>query len=137
MSLLAQLGRHSEGRLLVHRIETSGRPLPLGLALRALCRGPVYLEDSSGRRRKLTVGQLARWIGAVALEPLRVRALLRKVDAAVAALENVRNVEPSRIASSHAAITSRSTSPGRRFISAPTSASASAPADRSATLPAS
>ena len=58
----------------------------------------MYLEDSNGRRRKLTVGQLARWIGAVALEPLRVRALLRKVDARVAALEQ--NVEQSRNASS-------------------------------------
>src|SRR6266478_861590 len=58
-ALVARLGRHSEGRLLVHRLETSGRPLPLGLALRALCRGPVYLEDSSGSRRRLTVGQLA------------------------------------------------------------------------------
>jgi glycosyltransferase involved in cell wall biosynthesis len=99
-ALLARLGRHSEGRLLVHRIETSGRPLPLGLALRALCRGPVYLEDSSGRRRKLSAGQLARWSVAVALEPLRVRALLRKVDARVAVLE--RNIEQSRPASNAA-----------------------------------
>ncbi|PYR49587.1 MAG: glycosyltransferase WbuB [Acidobacteria bacterium] len=97
-ALVARLGRHSEGRLLVHRLETSGRPLPLGLALRALCRGPVYLEDSSGSRRGLTLGQLARWIGAVALEPLRVRALLQKVEAAVAVLE--RSVEQSRNGSS-------------------------------------
>ena len=85
--VIARLGRHSEGRLLVHRLETSGRPLPLGLALRALCRGPVYLEDSSGRRRALTFSQLAQWIGAVATEPLRVRSLLARIEARVTALE--------------------------------------------------
>jgi glycosyltransferase involved in cell wall biosynthesis len=92
-AMVGRLGRHSEGRLLVHRLETSGRPLPLSLALRALCRGPVYLEDSNGRRRRLTAAHLARWVGSVALEPLRVRALLRQVDTTVATLE--RNVADS------------------------------------------
>jgi len=44
-AVLAHLGRHAEGRLLVHRIETAGRPLPLGLALRAMSRGRVLLTD--------------------------------------------------------------------------------------------
>jgi glycosyltransferase involved in cell wall biosynthesis len=86
-SLWAHLGRHRESRLLVHRLESAGRPLPLGLALRVLCHGPVYLEDSRGHRRTLSFSQLARWMGAVALEPFRVPALLRRIEATVRALE--------------------------------------------------
>ena len=32
-TVLAHIARHQEGRLLVYRLESSGRPLPLGLAL--------------------------------------------------------------------------------------------------------
>jgi glycosyltransferase involved in cell wall biosynthesis len=77
--VLAHVGRHREGRLLVHRLETSGRPLPLGLALRAMSRGHVWVEDERGRRRMLTAGLLARWAGQAATEPFRVSALLRRV----------------------------------------------------------
>jgi len=46
-AVLAHLGRHVEGRLLVHRLETAGRPLPIGLALlvgwcrRLRCANPI------------------------------------------------------------------------------------------------
>lgn len=77
--VLAHLGRHREGRLLVHRLETAGRPLPLGLALRAMSRGRVFVEDVRGRQRALTGGLLARWAGQLAGEPFRIRALVAGV----------------------------------------------------------
>ena len=86
-AVLAHVGRHVEGRLLVHRIETAGRPLPLALALRAMSRGAVRLEDRSGRTRALNVGLLARWTAQLATEPFRVPALLRRVEREVAAIE--------------------------------------------------
>jgi glycosyltransferase involved in cell wall biosynthesis len=86
-TILKHFGRFAEGRLLVHRLETSGRPLPLGLALRAMSRGPVWVEDLRGRRRALTGGLLARWIAQVATEPFRVAALLRKVERTLDDLE--------------------------------------------------
>ncbi|PYR35998.1 MAG: hypothetical protein DMF93_20695, partial [Acidobacteria bacterium] len=86
-AVLAHVGRHVEGRLLVHRIETAGRPLPLALALRAMSRGSVRLEDRRGRTRALDVGLLARWTAQLATEPFRVPALLRRVEREVAAIE--------------------------------------------------
>ena len=86
-AVLAHLGRHVEGRLLVHRIETAGRPLPLGLALRAMSRGRVLLTDLDGRTRALTGGLLARWAAQLATEPFRVSALLRRVERDVAGIE--------------------------------------------------
>jgi glycosyltransferase involved in cell wall biosynthesis len=85
--VLAHLGRHREGRLLVHRLESAGRPLPLGLALRAMSRGAVAVEDLQGQRRPLTAGLLARWMAQLATEPFRVRALLAKVERTVAEIE--------------------------------------------------
>jgi glycosyltransferase involved in cell wall biosynthesis len=82
-TVLAHLGRYREGRLLVHRLETSGRPLPLGLALRAISRGRVSVEDVRGRRRTLTAAQLARWTAQLAAEPFRIPALLRRVQRAL------------------------------------------------------
>jgi glycosyltransferase involved in cell wall biosynthesis len=87
-TVLAHLGRHREGRLLVHRLESAGRPLPLGLALRAMSRGAVSVEDVRGRRRKLTAGLLARWTAQLATEPFRVSALLASVEREVEALEH-------------------------------------------------
>ena len=84
---LAHLGRHAEGRLLVHRLEAAGRPLPLALALRAMSRGRVRLEDLHGRTRAVTAGLLARWTAQLATEPFRVTALLRRVEREVAAIE--------------------------------------------------
>jgi glycosyltransferase involved in cell wall biosynthesis len=78
-TVLAHIARHQEGRLLVYRLETSGRPLPLGLALRAMSRGRVAVEDLRGRRRPLTGALLARWTAQLASEPFRIRALLRSV----------------------------------------------------------
>ncbi|HEX9365408.1 MAG TPA: glycosyltransferase [Vicinamibacterales bacterium] len=86
-AVLAHLGRHGEGRLLVHRLETSGRPLPLGLALRAMSRGRVFVEDARGRQRALTGGLLARWIGQLASEPFRIPALVAGVERLVGDLE--------------------------------------------------
>ena len=86
-AVLAHLGRHVEGRLLVHRLETAGRPLPIGLALRAMSRGRVVLEDVQGRTRALTGGLLARWTAQLATEPFRVPALLRHVERDLAAIE--------------------------------------------------
>jgi glycosyltransferase involved in cell wall biosynthesis len=78
-AVLAHIARHREGRLLVHRLETSGRPLPLGLALRAMSRGRVAVEDLRGRRRPLTGALLARWTAQLASEPFRIGSLLRNV----------------------------------------------------------
>ena len=86
-TVLAHLGRHREGRLLVHRLETAGRPLPLGLALRAISRGRVSIEDLRGRRRTLTGALLARWTAQLATEPFRVPALLRKVERALDSID--------------------------------------------------
>ena len=86
-TVLAHLGRHGEGRLLVHRLESAGRPLPLGLALRAMSRGAVAVEDLQGQRRPLTAGLLARWLTQLASEPFRVRALLAKVERTVDGIE--------------------------------------------------
>jgi glycosyltransferase involved in cell wall biosynthesis len=86
-TVLAHLGRHAEGRLLVHRLEQAGRPLPLALALRVISRGRVAVEDVRGRRRELTARLLARWTGQLATEPLRVSALLKHVERALDAIE--------------------------------------------------
>jgi glycosyltransferase involved in cell wall biosynthesis len=86
-TVLGHLGRYGEGRLLVYRLSAAGRPLPLGIALRALSRGPVVVEDVHGARRTLTAAVLARWVAQFAMERFRVPALLRKVDREVAALE--------------------------------------------------
>ena len=86
-AVLAHVGRHVEGRLLVHRLETAGRPLPIGLALRAMSRGRVLVEDVHGRTRALTGRLLARWTAQLAAEPFRVPALLRDVERDVAAIE--------------------------------------------------
>jgi glycosyltransferase involved in cell wall biosynthesis len=79
-SIVTKLGRYAEGRLLVHRLESAGRPLPLGLALRAVSRGAVSLEDASGRRRVLTAGVLARWASQLAVEPWQVSSLLKHAE---------------------------------------------------------
>jgi glycosyltransferase involved in cell wall biosynthesis len=88
--LLAHLGRHGEGRLLVHRLESIGRPLPLALILRAASRGRIFVEDRSGRERTITAMQLARWAVAAAREPFRVRALIARVDKTVGELEHAK-----------------------------------------------
>jgi glycosyltransferase involved in cell wall biosynthesis len=86
-TVLAHIARHGEGRLLVHRLESAGRPLPLALALRAIGRGRVVIEDVRGRRRPLTVSLLARWTAQLATEPFRIRALLRSVERALETIE--------------------------------------------------
>ncbi|HWW84915.1 MAG TPA: glycosyltransferase family 4 protein [Vicinamibacterales bacterium] len=86
-AVLKHLARHHEGRLLVHRVESAGRPLPLGLALKAMTRGRVSLEDARGHQRVLTAGLLARWAAEVATEPFRVAGLLRDVERSLDELE--------------------------------------------------
>jgi glycosyltransferase involved in cell wall biosynthesis len=94
-TVLAHIARHGEGRLLVHRLESAGRPLPLALALRAIGRGRVVIEDVRGRRRPLTVSLLARWTAQLATEPFRIRALLRSVERALETIETAnRRTEP-------------------------------------------
>ena len=90
-TVLAHVGRYREGRLLVHRLEAAGRPLPLGLALRAVSRGRVSVEDVRGRRRILTGALLARWTAQLAAEPLRVPALLGHVKRALDAIDAERD----------------------------------------------
>jgi glycosyltransferase involved in cell wall biosynthesis len=80
-------GRYSTSRILVHRLESSGRPLPLGLALRWMTRGAVRIEDVRGRARPIGVGTLARWVTQVAVELFGIDALLRRVEGMVTALE--------------------------------------------------
>src|SRR5580765_4451999 len=86
-TILTHLGRYAEGRLLVHRLETAGRPLPLGLALRAVSRGAITVEDASGQRRPLTAATLARWTSQLATEPWQIGALLKKVEADLDAID--------------------------------------------------
>jgi glycosyltransferase involved in cell wall biosynthesis len=96
-AVLAHLARHGEGRLLVHRLETAGRPLPLGLALRAMSRGRVFVEDARGRQRALTSGLLARWAGQLAGEPFRIPALVAGVARLVGDLERGPAPRPSTL----------------------------------------
>jgi len=86
--VLAHLARHQEGRLLLDRLETAGRPLPLAVVLRALCRGPIYLEDTGGRRRPLSLEQITTWAVQLASEPFRVVGLLRGIEQEIASLES-------------------------------------------------
>ena len=94
-TVLAHIARHEEGRLLVYRIESSGRPLPLGLALRAMSRGRVAIEDVRGRRRPLTAGLLARWTAQIVREPFQIRSLLRRVERELDGLDRAPRRHPS------------------------------------------
>ena len=86
-TVLKHVARHGEGRLLVHRLESAGRPLPLALALRVMSRGRVAVEDVRGRIRRLTGSLLLRWTAQLATEPFRIRALLRSVERALETIE--------------------------------------------------
>jgi glycosyltransferase involved in cell wall biosynthesis len=83
---LGHLGRYRCARIMVHRLEATGRPLPLALALRGLSRGAIHIEDGDGRRRPISTGQLLSWLAAYAIEPFRVSAFLKTVEREVAAL---------------------------------------------------
>ena len=85
--VLAHLGRHRDVRLLVQRLESAGRPLPLGVALRLMSRRGVWIEDTTGKRRVLTLGLMARWSAQVASEPFRISGLLREIDRTVEVVE--------------------------------------------------
>src|SRR5262245_5209945 len=74
--LVARPGRYGAVRILVPRVESAGRPLPLALAARVASRGEIFLEDASGHRRHLHAATLARWSATIATEPFRVGALL-------------------------------------------------------------
>jgi glycosyltransferase involved in cell wall biosynthesis len=96
--ILLHIGRYSAGRVLVRRIESAGRPLPLAVALRALCHGPIYLEDGSGRRRRLTLARLAAWTLQMATEPFRVGTVLAQVGRDLDRLDAARPRGPLRLA---------------------------------------
>jgi len=97
-SVLAHLGRYADARLVVWNVEAAGRPLPLGLALRAMSRGEVTLEDLRGRCKRITARVLARWIAQAATEPFRVASLLRRVAADLDAIERTADAGPRRTA---------------------------------------
>ena len=84
--VIAQFARYGESRMLVHRIESAGRPLPLGLALRWVTRGAVRIEDVRGHARAID-GTLVRWLMQAAAEPFKIDALLRRIEWTVKALE--------------------------------------------------
>ena len=84
---LARLWRYGDARMLVHRLESAGRPLPLALALRWMTRGAVRIEDMRGRSRVVDAATLVRWLAQAATEPFRIDALLRRVEHTVKALE--------------------------------------------------
>jgi glycosyltransferase involved in cell wall biosynthesis len=84
---LWRLRRYDESRVLVHRIESAGRPLPLALALRWMTRGDVRIEDSRGRGRIVDRSTLARWMLQAATEPFKIDALLRRVEHTLNVLE--------------------------------------------------
>jgi glycosyltransferase involved in cell wall biosynthesis len=88
-AVLKHLARYGEGRLLVAHLDTAGRPLPASLALRAMSRGTIVLEDISGQRRRLDGGLLARWTAQLVSEPFRVKSLLKRIEREVTALEAV------------------------------------------------
>ena len=77
---LWKLARYGESRMLVHRLESAGRPLPLSLALRWMTRGVVRIEDERGRTRTIDGDALADWIVQVTREPFEKRALLRGIE---------------------------------------------------------
>ena len=85
--IAARFARYDRSRMLVHRIESAGRPLPLGLALRWMTRGRVRIEDVQGRARTIDAGTLLRWLGHIAIEPFGKAALLHRIDRTVDALE--------------------------------------------------
>jgi glycosyltransferase involved in cell wall biosynthesis len=78
-TLVTKLFGYDEARLLTHRLETIGRPLKLGLLLRALSRGRCYVEDDSGRTQALSLPLLARWTWRAAREPFLKPQLLASV----------------------------------------------------------
>jgi glycosyltransferase involved in cell wall biosynthesis len=84
---ITRVGRYHEARILVHRLESAGRPLPLALALRAMSRGPVYLEDECGRRQPISVRQLVTWTAHFVSEPLKKSALLRHVEQTISEID--------------------------------------------------
>jgi glycosyltransferase involved in cell wall biosynthesis len=86
-AFVAALGRYATARILVPRLESAGRPLPLAMAARFVSRGPVTIEDAAGRRRVLDLATLTRWTLALATEPFWVGRLLRDAGQTVSALE--------------------------------------------------
>ena len=76
-----------ESRMLVHRIESAGRPLPMAMALRWMTRGTVRIEDVRGKSRTIGAGTLARWVAQAAGEPFKIDALVRRMEHTVGALE--------------------------------------------------
>jgi glycosyltransferase involved in cell wall biosynthesis len=85
--VVKRLGRYDESRIMVHRLESAGRPLPLALALRWMTRGTLRIEDQRGRFRVIAVPTLAGWLTQAASEPFKIDALLRRIEHEVRALE--------------------------------------------------
>ena len=81
---VASIARYAEGRVLTPDLTYLGRPLAFGIVARWCARGQCYIEDEQGRRRPLTLAQLARWSGAILREPLERGPFLKRMAAAVA-----------------------------------------------------
>ena len=79
---------YGDARILTHRLETIGRPLKLGILLRALSRGGCRVEDEQGRHRPLSASLLARWTWQALREPFQKPALLRSIAEEVRAIED-------------------------------------------------
>jgi glycosyltransferase involved in cell wall biosynthesis len=90
-----RVGRYGESRILVHRLESAGRPLPLALALRWMTRGEIRIEDALGRSRVIAMPTVMRWLTQAAIEPFRIDAVLQRVEHMVTGLER-EYVRPSR-----------------------------------------
>jgi glycosyltransferase involved in cell wall biosynthesis len=84
---ISRLLRYDRSRILVHRLESAGRPLLLALALRWMTRGDVRIEDARGRTRVIDRATFSRWLSQAATEPFKIDALLRRVEHVVKVLE--------------------------------------------------
>ena len=76
---LVRWQQFDSSRIIVHRLESAGRPLPLALALRWMTKGEVRIEDTLHRTRAIDGHTLARWIARAAREPFEKPALLRGI----------------------------------------------------------
>jgi len=94
-AIAARVARYGEARLIVPRVASAGRPLPLALAARAMSRGRVRIEDARGGRREISLPLLAKWTGQLLSEPLRARSLVRRAAHAADALDSDAPAPPS------------------------------------------
>lgn len=93
--LRGRLRGFSEARLVVPELSVLNRPLAAALLLRALSRGPAWLEDEAGARVRVTPALLARLGAGFLRDAARGPALLRRTAREVAALEREAEGRPA------------------------------------------